>query len=533
MSDTIVEIEQGKLKGKLCETPDKYKFFTFKSIPYAKPPLGDLRFSAPVPPESWEGIRDATIDCNVCIQFDRGAGGVFGDEDCLYLNVFTPKLPSAGSNLLPVMVFIHGGGFLFGNGTDEKTYGPDYLVQTDIVVVSFNYRLGILGFLSLNCKDATGNMGMRDQVEALKWVQKNIEKFGGDPKNVTIFGFSAGAASVEYLILSRMAKGLFHKAIAQSGSTLLPWALNNDIKQLAYKIPANISKTIKNDEELLKYLKDMPIKELILLSIKVVYSEQARGGIYFGFVPTIEEKSEWETFLDEKPYDLLAKGKFNKVPLIAGFCSREGLIMAPIGPQKLEKLVKEKNFSDYIPFAIPEEDKTNVDAKLNIIYSEIKPEYGETDTLAIDFFTDVDFFGGAYVATSLIAKHSSPVYFYEFSYDGGLNYLKKKYNINRKGACHGDDGGYVIRCEAILGKNASKSDELVRSRIVEMWTNFAKHGDPTPKTDDLITTKWEPASEKGLLYMNISENLSMKTESNLYPSRAKLFAELYAKYNKI
>ncbi|CAG9793753.1 unnamed protein product [Diatraea saccharalis] len=533
MSDIIVEVDKGKLRGKICETPDNSKFYSFKGIPYAKPPVGDLRFSVPVPPEAWDEIRDATKDCNICSQLDRATNTIVGDEDCLYLNVYTPMLPSTNSSILPVMVFIHGGGFVYGNGTDDKTHGPDYLVQKEVVVVSFNYRLGVLGFLSLDHKDAPGNMGLRDQVLALKWVQRNIMKFGGDPKNVTIFGFSAGAASVEYLMLSRTAEGLFHKAIAQSGSSLLPWAHNNELKQLSHKIPEVAQKTIQTDEEILKYLKSLPIKELILLSMKVIESGQMHGGIYFGFVPAVEKKAEWETFLDEKPYDLLSQGKFNKVPIITGFCSREGLLMAFYGTQKLEKLMTENNFLDYLPFEIPESDKTNLDSKIKNIYCGIEPKYGETDTFGIDFFSDVDFFGGGYVATSLIAKHNSPVYFYEFDYDGGLNYLKKKYNIERKGACHGDDGGYLIRCDAILGKSVSKTDELVRDRLLEMWTNFAKHGNPTPNINNLITTKWEPATETSLPYLYIDENLVMKRETELYPSRAKLFTELYAKYNRL
>ncbi|KAI5645520.1 carboxylesterase family domain-containing protein [Phthorimaea operculella] len=529
MSDLVVEVEQGKLKGRKCQTVDGVKYYTFKSIPYAKPPLGELRFRAPEPAEPWEGVRDATKDCNICIQFDQATNATIGDEDCLYLNVYTPKLPSAGSSPLPVMVFFHGGGFVFGNGTDDSTHGPDFLVDKDVVIVSLNYRLGILGFLSLNCKEAPGNMGLKDQVQALKWVQKNIAKFNGDPNNVTIFGISAGGASVEYLVLSPMAKGLFHKAIAQSGSSLLPWAQNQNIKDLATIIPALQAKLITDDAHLLKYLKDLPAKILIMSSMAALSATKHKGGIYFGFVPTIEKPDgDWEPFLDKNPYVLLTNGEFTKVPYISGFCEREGLLMHAAGKAVLEKVVKEKDLIQYLPFDVDETQKIEMGKRLQSIYLERGNKYDDEDAFAIDFFGDVAFIGGIFVATSFIAKHNSPVYFYEFAYDGSLNYFKKKTNINKKGACHGDDGGYLVKSK-LLPENFSGTDRLVRDRMVGMWTNFAKYGEPTTEKDEVITTKWEPIAETGMACLLIDDQLTMKYD--IYPERMKLFQDLYGKYN--
>lgn len=217
----------------------------------------------PQPPDQWEEIRDGTKECNICIQFDKATNAVIGDEDCLYLNVYTPQLPKNDLALLPVMVYIHGGGFVFGSGTDDSVHGPDNIIKKNIVIVSFNYRLGIFGFLSFDRKEAPGNMGLRDQVQALKWVQQNIIKFNGDPNNVTIFGISAGGASVEYLVLSPMAKGLFHKAISQSGSSLLHWAQNKNVKNLSSKIALLSGTDVTDEEEILKHLKSMSANKLI------------------------------------------------------------------------------------------------------------------------------------------------------------------------------------------------------------------------------------------------------------------------------
>ena len=154
------------------------------------------------------------------------------------VNVFTPKVPVARllMQLLPVMVFIHGGGFVFGNGLAKFENGTDYLIEQNVVVVTTNYRLGAFEFLSLDIPEAAGNMGLKDQ--DLQWVQENIENFGGNKNDVTIFGISAGAASVEYQILSPLSKGLFHKAIMQSGSVLNPWAMDTpeNLKDLGLKL---------------------------------------------------------------------------------------------------------------------------------------------------------------------------------------------------------------------------------------------------------------------------------------------------------
>ncbi|XP_039755547.1 esterase FE4-like [Pararge aegeria] len=524
----VVTVTEGKLSGKVCKTSNETEFLTFKGIPYAKPPVNQLRFSAPQPPEPWEGVRDATKESNVCSQYDTEKLKVVGDEDCLYLNVYTPCLPKTDTALLPVMVFLHGGGFIYGNGTDDNHHGPDYLLDKNVVLVSLNYRLGVLGFLCLDCKEAPGNMGLKDQVQALKWVQQNIKNFNGDPDNVTLFGISAGAASVEYLLLSSMTKGLFHKAIAQSGSTLLPWALNKNIRELGATIATLKKYHVNDNQDLLKYLKSMSIHDLIYTSMMVLADERYKGGLHFGFVPTIEKQGDWEPIITKSSYKMLAQGEFNKVPYMGGFCSREGLIILAF-LDIYEKVKEEKMFLDFLPFNIDDNEKIEYINKFKAVYLE--KEHEEPDSFVIDFFSDVDFLGGIYVSTSLIAKHNSPVYLYEFNYDGKLNYLKKKLSIKRAGACHGDDGGYIVKSE-LLKENLSDTDKLVQDRMCRMWTNFAKFGNPTPEIDThLITTTWEPIAETGMACLLISDKLSMKYD--IYPERTKLFKELYEKYNSV
>ena len=198
----------------------------FGGLPFAAPPVGDLRFRPPAPPQVWEGERDATGFGHVSPQNPSMLSALLGEEpetqseDCLYLNVWTtaPGRPTAG---LPVMVWIHGGGFEMGSGSSPMYHGEEF-ARSGVVLVSVNYRLGSLGFLELGHLDGSyagsGNNGLLDQVAALEWVRDHIAEFGGDPRDVTIFGESAGAMSVSLLLAMPAAKGLFHRAVAQSGA---------------------------------------------------------------------------------------------------------------------------------------------------------------------------------------------------------------------------------------------------------------------------------------------------------------------------
>ena len=226
----FVNTENGKIEGEKRINPeDQSEYYAFHAIPYASPPVGALRFKPPKKiSENWQDIYNASDpkkgNEKQCAQ--KGYAGLANDtksEDCLYLWVYTPSMSNATSPL-PVFVWIHGGAFEIGSGKFSD-YGPDRLLKgNDIVMVSINYRVGLLGFLSLGSAEVPGNMGLLDQVMALKWIQRNIKNFGGDPNMITIAGESAGSYSVIYHMLSPLSKGLFHRAIAQSGTPLsLSW----------------------------------------------------------------------------------------------------------------------------------------------------------------------------------------------------------------------------------------------------------------------------------------------------------------------
>jgi len=261
MSTTNVETAYGKVQGEQAGNVT-----VWRGIPYAKPPLGPRRFCPPEPPEKWSGTREAINFGPVATQPASEIMEFLGNrtdnmsEDCLYLNIWSP---GADGKKRPVMVWIHGGAFISGSGSSQIYDGASFAELGDVVVVTINYRLGILGFLHLGDIGGedyafSGNCGILDQVAALKWVKENIEAFGGDPDQVTIFGESAGAMSVGILLGMPQAKGLFNKAILQSGA-----ARNVLSRERATKVTEKLLSSLQVDHNHLDKLKELPVEKLI------------------------------------------------------------------------------------------------------------------------------------------------------------------------------------------------------------------------------------------------------------------------------
>lgn len=370
------------------------------------------------------------------------------------------------------MVYIHGGGFIYGNGTLKQEQGPDFLLQNDVIVVMINYRLGVFGFLSLDIPEAAGNMGLKDQVKALKWVKNNIEKFNGDKDNITVFGISAGSASVEYLLMSPSANGLFHKAILQSGSSLNDWAMNLRYKELTDNLVKKLgfSGNLDDGPAVHKFLLTVPAQTLSESSFEVLEKYPANQAIFFGFVPIIE-KDLGDAFLTRHPYDLLKEGRFNKVPVMRGFCNKEGVIVA-MKPAALNECVENKQFADFWHILKKEKDEYN--SKFSAAYQR-KSEKEDKDAFAIDFFGDLHFSAGVWVAAQIQAKHGVPTHFYKFSFDGNLSIMLRTFGLVKKGAAHGDDSYYIFTGEAqMLKTEANEEDTKMRNKMTKIWTNYAK-----------------------------------------------------------
>ncbi len=248
----IVHIDDGGIEGTVMTSRLGVNFNAFLRIPYAEPPMGNLRFLAPVRKDRWTGIWNATYWSPICVQNNPSSADEMS-EDCLYMNVFSKNLNAS----MPVIVYIHGGSFAWGDARSQA--GPEYLMDRDVVLVSFNYRLGALGFMSVGTKEIPGNAAMKDMALVLQWVNRNIVKFGGNPSKVTLVGWSAGALAVHALMLSPMVDGLFHRVVAISESLAGLRSLPHDYLSLAVRYGERLNCPTTEIHLLIACLRDVNI----------------------------------------------------------------------------------------------------------------------------------------------------------------------------------------------------------------------------------------------------------------------------------
>ncbi|XP_063531893.1 carboxylic ester hydrolase-like isoform X3 [Cydia strobilella] len=500
MDELIVTVKQGQLQGATDTLYDGSTYYCFKGIPYAQAPVEQLRFRAPLPPQSWEGVRQATEYGSICAQTVT----VFqGSEDCLFLNVFTKSLQGRA----PVMVFIHGGAYLGGSGNDDL-YGPKFIVQHDVVLVTFNYRLEVLGFISMEIPEVPGNAGMKDQVAALKWIKENIAMFGGDPDNITIFGESVGASSVTHHILSPMTTGLFHRVIGESGTSVHEWAIGEGSKSRAFRVGKYLGRDTKNTTELLEFLRSVPAANLTNLTIATSTDDELYRGLPQRFLPVVEKKFDnVEAFLNENPLDILQSKSIRKVPLMLGYNSAEAIFWIEDRLGKLD--IYNNNPSYDVPREIAEkitqEKMNDMGKRIRKFYIGDR-EYTTDDYRAIvTMLSDLYLVYGTHRFTYLYSKHNSPIYMYRFSFDTDLNVFKNltSAGLDLQGACHGDDVFYIFSNN--YTKDAYESQENLKdyvSNVTKLWTDFAKTSNPTP--DNYADPIWPLYTTNNKEYLDIN-----------------------------
>jgi para-nitrobenzyl esterase len=441
-----VKTEQGKAKGK---TINDGKVNAFLGLPYAAPPVGDLRWKAPEPPAKWKGERDATKFGAHCAQNHVFDDMVFQDagpsEDCLFLNVYAPADATSKSKL-PVMFWIHGGGYS-GGGSNEPRHNGDFLPLKGVVLVTINYRLGIFGFLATSdlakeANGAAGNYGLMDMVAGLQWVKANIKEFGGDADNVTIFGESAGSFAVSTLMAVPSAKGLFAKAIGESGGAF------SDVLPMD-----TLEAREKKDDDFVATLGAKSLAELRALPVdKILDAVKAKRG---GFSSDVDGK-----FITEPVPDTYAAGKQAHVPLLAGWNRDEGSFLGNGMTADKWKGMASGMFKDRA-------------AEFLSIYP------GATDNEAVE---SAGAFGGdSFIAFSTwrwLEAHrktgDSPVYRYHFE----LRALPSKFHPGTF-AFHSDDIEYVFgTLDTRPGETVRPEDRKLSDEVMSYWTNFAKTGDP-------------------------------------------------------
>jgi para-nitrobenzyl esterase len=430
----------------------------FLGIPYAAPPVGDLRWKPPVPAAKWNGVLKARDFGSHCMQ-----GKVYGDmnfrdpggsEDCLTLNVWVPAKAAAAK--LPVMVWIYGGGFAAGTTSEPRQDGI-HLAQQGVIVVSMNYRLGIFGFFvhpelaKESGHNAAGNYGLLDQTAALRWVRDNIAGFGGDPGNVTIFGESAGSFSVSAQMASPLAKGLFQKAIGESGAAFFSGGLTfeprsareqKDVKAVNAKLGVST----------LAELRAIPAQKLL----DAFAPPQSPG---FDFGPDVDGY-----FLPESVPAIVAAGNQNDVPLLAGWNHDEGSYEIAFSPQKPTadslKATAQKEFGDKAAE-----------------FLKLYPSDNDAQTLR----SAQDFAGDRFIAFSTWAwlegqskTGKQPVY--RFRFDLGPPSDPK---MPQLGAYHSSEIEYVFgQLDSKAGVGWRADDRQLSDEMQKYWANFARSGDP-------------------------------------------------------
>ncbi|XP_066203160.1 neuroligin-1 isoform X1 [Saccopteryx leptura] len=599
-ADPLVTTNFGKIRGIKKELNNEIlgPVIQFLGVPYAAPPTGEHRFQPPEPPSPWSDVRNATQFAPVCPQniidgrlpevmlpvwFTNNLDVVSSyvqdqSEDCLYLNIYVPtedvkriskecarkpgkKICRKGGPLTkkqtddlgdndgaededirdsggpkPVMVYIHGGSYMEGTG---NLYDGSVLASYgNVIVITVNYRLGVLGFLSTGDQAAKGNYGLLDLIQALRWTSENIGFFGGDPLRITVFGSGAGGSCVNLLTLSHYSegnrwsnstKGLFQRAIAQSGTALSSWAVSFQpakyARVLATKVGCNVSDTV----ELVECLQKKPYKELVDQDI-----QPARYHIAFG--PVIDGD-----VIPDDPQILMEQGEFLNYDIMLGVNQGEGLkfveniVDSDDGISASDFDFAVSNFVDNL-YGYPE-GKDVLRETIKFMYTDWadrhNPETRRKTLLAL--FTDHQWVAPAVATADLHSNFGSPTYFYAFYHHCQTDQVPAWAD-----AAHGDEVPYVLGIPMIgptelFPCNFSKNDVMLSAVVMTYWTNFAKTGDPNqpvPQDTKFIHTKpnrfeevaWTRYSQKDQLYLHIG--LKPRVKEHYRANKVNLWLEL-------
>ncbi|XP_041925001.1 neuroligin-2a isoform X3 [Alosa sapidissima] len=563
-----VTTNYGKLRGIKKELNNEIlgPVEQFLGVPYATAPIGDRRFQPPEAPGSWQEVRNATQFAPVCPQnihgvlpeimlpvwftdsLDVAATYVQNQsEDCLYLNVYVPtedgpltkKHDESSTNRpkdedirdrrkKPVMLFIHGGSYMEGTG---NMFDASVLAAYgNVIVVTMNYRLGVLGFLSTGDQSAKGNYGLLDQIQALRWLNENIGHFGGDPERITIFGSGAGASCINLLILSHHSEGLFQRAIAQSGSAISSWSINYQPLKYTKILARKVGCTYGETADLVDCLRRKNFRELVDQDI-----QPARYHIAFG--PVVDGD-----VVPDDPEILMQQGEFLNYDILIGVNQGEGLKFVDDGGSESEEGISAaafdytiSNFVDNL-YGYPE-GKDILRETIKFMYTDwADRDNGEMRRKTLlALFTDHQWVAPAVATAKLHADYQSPVYFYTF-----YHHCQTETRPEWADAAHGDEIPYVfgvpmVGATDLFPCNFSKNDVMLSAVVMTYWTNFAKTGDPNlpvPQDTKFIHTKpnrfeeviWTKFSSKDKQYLHIG--LKPRIRDNYRANKVAFWLEL-------
>ncbi|XP_060517685.1 acylcarnitine hydrolase-like [Cylas formicarius] len=496
-SDLLIDLPDGTIRG-VETTTDNYTYYSYRGIPFAKPPLGNLRFHAPVPNEPWDGILDATEYKSCCISMTLAL------DEPQQIN------REATSNVVGIWRLI------FNRMRYRQCVGPLSSCRRR------RHCVGLYGFLSTNDSVILGNAGLKDQLLAMNWTQKNIEFFGGDPDKVTIFGASAGGMSVGAHIANKKSAGLYRAAICQSGCSLSSLASTSqpDPKQVAYDIARSLNSSISQDSE--------EIRDFLQSQSASVLTNAYNANPKTGPVLEVEDENAYVTDLQ---FGLIESGNFNQVPLMIGTTAGETLTFgALVWPELIAAaLIFDLNQGLLIPYSLRLLSGTD----LREVAGLIKQTYTNNQPFHLNLASFVEFTSDNYFVRPALKQaelqsNYTPVYFYQFSYSGPVGH----FHVTVDGAGktgHGEDIIYLV--DFPLFQLTTEEEFLTRRRMARLWTNFAKTLNPTPdETDPLLNVTWPQVSGSNIPYLDIDSTLEVKPGKKA--KEMAMWNEVFYKYGQ-
>ncbi|XP_051960984.1 bile salt-activated lipase-like [Xyrauchen texanus] len=510
----VVYTEGGMVQGKNRAVGLLRYMDVFKGIPFAAPPG---RFQKPVPHPGWDGVLKATDYRLRCLQLDLLQNDIKGSEDCLYLNIWIPQGRTVSTNL-PVMVFIYGGAFLMG-GAQGANFLNNYLYDGEeiadrgnVIVVTLNYRLGTLGFLSSGDSGIPGNYGLWDQHAGIAWVHRNIKAFGGDPNNITVFGESAGAASVNFQIISPKNKGLIRRAISQSGVALCPWAVNRNPRAYAEDIAKKVG--CPTDDGMVSCLKITDAKALTLAGNVPLSSSSSEPIVHkLALSPVIDGD-----FIPDDPGNLFHNAA--EIDYIAGVNNMDAHLFATLDVPSINNALVTTPVSDVrnLLNALTQDKGPEAGAATFQEYTvswgdgpsdkDIKKTIVEAET---DYIFLVPTQAALYLHSDLAT--TGKTYSYLFSESSRIPVFP-----TWLGADHADDLQYVFGKPFTTPLGYFPRHRDVSRYMISYWTNFARTGDPN-KGESSVPVAWPQFTSTGHQFLEINNKMNENSVKQMLRTR--------------
>lgn len=537
-----VKVKQGTVIGTTeASVFDKRLYYAFYGVPYARPPVRTLRFKEPQPIKNWKRPLDATKQYRgACAQpHIVHKHGIFGVEDCLYLNIYTPHLPRTENDVLkPVAVWIHGYAFA---SSFSHIYGPDFFIEHDVILVTLTHRINVFGFMSV--KENNTNMGLKDIAVGLKWIKSNIKQFGGDKKKLTVMGSGSGATFLSLLLMSKYRK-LFTKMILQSGAAFSPSIFQGDEEFEKYRFEEELKKiTIKD-------VMKATTKDIIAASQKVYRNIDVINlqKPLVPFSPIVETKSK--TSIISKSPEIYFSNKNNlnlNISIMIGFNSQESISeIIPFlrNPHYL------KSFSNYFKFMIPFRSDCSYNyttSEYHKIGIQIKNKYfiDGVNEKSIEKFmkysSDLQKYPIYKFIKSYLSNVRNKMFVYKFNYVGKFNAMKGTStagaNFAVKGAASGDEICYLFNCEPLwdnyvnISNNLYDQDRMFIKELTGLWTNFVKSGDPIISSQ-ATNYIWLPMTQKDDNVLLISKTRTKMISSTSESKMLSFWNDIYKTYYK-